>query len=304
MNEGKEGLVLDIHRFSLHDGPGIRTTVFLKGCPLQCLWCHNPESVSPSPEIAFFKDRCTQCKACAGVCPADAHHFIGDIHIFDLHVCQKCYQCVQACSAGSLRTYGTKTTVGEVLQEIEKDRVYYDQSGGGLTLSGGEPLFQPAFALEILKGAREKGIHTCIETSGYASPKTIEKIIPFTDQFLFDIKASKRDYKKLTGGNPEKVYNNLEILLTWNVPVEIRIPLIPGVNDTEEFLQELTELAASTGFRVPMRLMPFHSLGKAKLERFGYPVPLQEIPDCGAEYVLNFSKSLIKQGVKVHGVYQ
>lgn len=292
-------MVLDILRFSLHDGPGIRTTVFLKGCPLKCLWCHNPESISPSPEIGYFSNRCIHCGACSEVCPTNAQSMENGLHVYNRELCMNCYKCVDACSFDSLRIYGHEMSVQEVLEEVEKDKNYYIESGGGITVSGGEPLFQPQFTMEILKGAKVCGIHTCIETSGFASISVLKKVLPFTDYFLFDYKASEDRHQSLTGVKYGTILQNLEYLMSKDVSIELRCPLIPGINDSPKYLLGIAELTSKFGKSLPIRIMPYHNTGNGKLERFGYIKQMKDIENLSEKQVQKWLYELKNLGVNV-----
>jgi len=184
-----KGKVFNIQRFSIHDGPGIRTNVFLKGCPLRCLWCHNPEGLSRESDIEFIPKKCIGCGRC-GVCPNDCHKFNDGLHYYDRSNCIKCGTCISHCVTEALQIAGKDYTVDEVMKEVESDAMFYEESGGGMTLSGGEPLFQSEFATELLRTAKERGIHTAIETCGFYSEDVLRKAIPYIDIFLFDYKVT------------------------------------------------------------------------------------------------------------------
>jgi pyruvate formate lyase activating enzyme len=294
MNE--KGLVLDIHRFALHDGPGIRTTIFLKGCRLDCLWCHNPESIRDYPEIAYFDSICTACGDCVSVCPSSAQQIIDGVHFFNRELCNFCYRCTEACQFDALRKVGKPMTANEIMIEVEKDRKYYLQSGGGITISGGEPLLQPEFSLQILKAAKQVDIHTCIETSGFAPKKVVEEILPFVDLFLFDMKAEQQKHKALTGVSNKLILSNLELIVRKNTDIEIRCPLVPGLNNTNEFFKEIAEISARFQHQIPIRIMPYHNTGNGKLERYGYSPQLTGIESATDEQVSQWREELLKNG--------
>jgi len=290
------GLVLDLLRFSLHDGPGIRTTVFLKGCPLNCIWCHNPESIRKFPEIAYFESRCTGCGECTMVCPTGAQQIIENVHHYVRELCKLCYNCSTVCQFDALRKVGKTMTVAEILAEVEKDREYYLQSGGGLTISGGEPLMQHEFTLQILKRAQKEGIHTCIETSGFASKKVLEHILPYIDLLLFDFKADPKSYQKLTGVESNIILQNLELIVNLGKQVEIRCPVVPGVNDTNSFFSAIGEISAHFNHQIPIRIMPYHNTGNGKLDRYGYLATLNSIDPASDDQVKQWKKELMKYG--------
>jgi glycyl-radical enzyme activating protein len=291
-----KGLVLDILRFSVHDGPGIRTTIFLKGCPLHCIWCHNPESIKSYPEIAYFESRCTGCGDCIEVCPTGAQHILEGVHYYNRKLCQLCYKCTEVCNFDALRKVGKMQTVNEIITEVLKDKEYYLQSGGGITISGGEPLLQYKFSLEILKAAKNAEIHTCIETSGYATKKVIESILQWSDLILFDFKASSDSHLRLTGGKSKIILQNLEFIVNSGKQVEIRCPLVPGVNDTQSFFSEIAQLSEKFSHKIPIRIMPYHNTGNGKLERFGYPAALKGIDTVSEENVRQWKEELSSFG--------
>lgn len=294
----KRGLVLEIHRFSLHDGPGIRTTVFLKGCPLNCIWCHNPESICNYPEIAYFESRCTACGECLKVCPSGAQNIHEGLHHYNRELCELCFRCTEACFFDALRKVGKIMPVEEILSEVERDREYYVQSGGGITISGGEPLMQHGFTLEILKAAKQAGIHTCIETSGFASGKVIESILPYTDLILYDFKASPELHPKFTGVNSKIILENLDLIVNSGKMTEIRCPVVPGVNDTESFFSAIAELSVHLNHQIPFRIMPYHNTGNGKLERFGYQATLNGIDSASDEQIKKWREELSNRGIK------
>ena len=224
----KLAMIFDIQRHSLHDGPGIRTTIFLKGCPLQCIWCHNPESISDEKEIAFFEERCTRCGACVNECPNQVHSIEDNKHILDRVHCHCCGKCTEVCLSGALEITGKEMTVEEVLQPVMRDVNYYTTSGGGVTLSGGEPMQQFGFVLEFLKEAKEKDLHTCLDTSGLAPTEHFETILPYVDLFLFDYKATQSEkHFQLTKASNELVNQNFRYIYDRGARIELRCPLIP-----------------------------------------------------------------------------
>jgi len=292
----RKGLVLDILRFSLYDGPGIRTTVFLKGCPLNCIWCHNPESIREYPEIAYFESRCTLCGECTMVCPKGAHQILEGVHQYNRELCKLCYVCTAVCQFDALRKVGNTMTVDEIIEQVEKDTEYYRQSGGGVTISGGEPLMQHQFTLGILKAAKQVGIHTCIQTSGYASKKVIESILPLTDLVLLDFKADSKLYQELTGVDGRIILENLEFIVSHGKQVEIRCPVVPGVNDSNSFFSAIAEISARFNHQIPIRIMPYHNTGNGKLERYGYQATLNGIDSVSDDQVKQWKEELMKFG--------
>ena len=290
------GQVFDIQRFSLHDGPGIRTTVFLKGCPLRCLWCHNPESRSARPQLAFFAERCVACGECAVACPRHAHQLAEGCHVLDRESCDACGQCADACAFDALRLVGREWDASEALDLVERDRPYYDSSGGGLTISGGEPLAQADFTRALLAGARERGLHTCIETSGAAPQPAFAAIHGLVDLFLFDLKATgERLHLRLTGSSPAPILANLEWLLAVGASVRLRCPLVPGLNDDSDHLAAIAALARRhAGLEV--EVLPFHDTARHKHARHGSSDPLPVLAAAGAEDRRRWCDTLLALG--------
>lgn len=273
------GIVFDIQRFALHDGPGIRTTVFLKGCPLRCLWCHNPESQAFAPQVAFDAERCTTCELAAR---ASTH----GIESLDLRPDTAEFApgattgtFAEACPHGALTAIGRAMTVGEVVDEVLRDEAYYRRSGGGLTLSGGEPLAQPAFALALLQAAKAQGVHTCLDTSGAVAPERIAAAAEVTDLFLYDYKATDPDeHRRLTGVSNRLVLDNLDALYRQGARIVLRCPLVPGVNDTAEHLAGIAALGARYPRLEGVEIMPYHDLGRDKAARVGQAYALPGVP--------------------------
>lgn len=267
----QSGSVFNIQKFSIHDGPGIRTTVFLKGCPLRCKWCHNPEGLSPKPEVEYEPTKCIGCGACAAICPRGCHTLSEtEGHGYVRDDCTRCGECIEHCVAGSLKLVGTEHTVEEVIRKVMADKIFYDTSGGGMTLSGGEPFFQPDFALALLKAAKEAGLNTAVETSGFCKTETILEAAPFVDLFLFDYKATGEElHKELTGVPQELILSNLQAISDAGVKIMLRCPIIPTANDTDEHFAAIAELAEKTEGVQRVELEPYHPLGTGKAPKIG-----------------------------------
>ena len=217
------GIVFDIQKFSIHDGPGIRTNVFLKGCPLSCLWCHNPESARFQPELFYRDDKCVGCGACVGACPADCHAVTAEGHLFDRAACVACGACAEVCPTGALEMCGREMTVDEVMAEVLRDRPFYETSGGGMTVSGGEPFARFPFLLELLKAAKEAGLDTAVETSGFTAPAQIAEAAPYIDTFLYDYKETDPEkHRAFTGVDNAPILENLALLDTLGARVILR----------------------------------------------------------------------------------
>jgi pyruvate formate lyase activating enzyme len=265
-----QGLVFDIQRFSIHDGPGIRTTVFLKGCPLHCAWCHNPEGQSAKPEIFFSPEKCIACRYCEVVCPQEAHIFNEEGHQYLRSACIACGECTQECYAQALEVSGRVMTVAEVLTEVLKDRPFYETSGGGMTLSGGEPMQQFEFALALLQAARTENLHTCIETSGVSTTERYLEIRPYVDLFYFDIKESDLErHKQYTGVSNQVIRDNLVALDRAGATIILRCPIIPGLNDRPDHFAAIGQIASQLNNAAAVHILPYHALGTNKNERLG-----------------------------------
>lgn len=261
------GTVFNIQKFSINDGPGIRTTVFLKGCPLRCIWCHNPESNSAKSEIFYDTRKCMLCGACAKVCPQDAHKISGDGHIFDRTKCSACGACTDACMAEALERAGETKSVEELIKEVLKDKAFYDNSGGGMTLSGGEPMAQLDFTLALLCAAKENGIHTCIETCGFSSSDSYRQIAPYTDIFLYDYKETDSTlHKEYTGVDNKLILENLFMLDSLGAKTILRCPIIPTLNDRDGHLSGIADTANRLKNILEINVEPYHPLGKGKAE--------------------------------------
>lgn len=266
----ERGIVFDIQKFCINDGPGIRTTVFLKGCTINCAWCHNPESKSFLPQLAYREDKCIACGACEAVCKQKVHTVKDGIHTLNRDACIACGACVEACPTGALSIYGKQMSVDQVIKEVKKDKAYFINSGGGLTLSGGEPLAQPAFALALAQAAQAEGISVAIESALHVNNQILYDIVDYVDWFLIDHKLTNLDdYDQYIGGNPHLILDNLALLNELGANIVLRCPIIPNINDNDEHFARIVQLAQMHTNIDHIELLPYHPMGKSKAKEIG-----------------------------------
>ena len=264
----KKGIIFDIKKYAVHDGPGIRTTVFFKGCPLRCAWCHNPESWKMEPEPMFRYSRCIQCGKCKSVCPENAVTIGKALPITNTEICVCCGECTLTCPVMAREIAGKKVKIEDIMSEIRKDIIFYDESGGGVTFSGGEPLMQPEFLMGLLEECKKEEIHTTIDTCGYAKRDVVEKIIPLADLFLCDIKhMDSVKHKEYTGVGNEQILENLKLIIKYNKKMIIRVPVIPGFNDNIEAIEDIARFAKQELGVVEVDLLAYNSGGVSKSQR-------------------------------------
>ena len=257
--------VVEIKRFAVHDGDGIRTTVFLKGCPINCVWCHNPECIDFNTQIAYYSNKCIACGCCVAVCPNGAHKMIDGNHVFERTLCSGCGKCELPCSGEAIKIYGRDMTVEELLQILLKDKDFYEMSGGGVTISGGECLMYPEFCSELLKRLKENDIHTAIDTCGFVSKKSIDMVIPYTDIFLYDLKAYDESvHIRCTGKSNKIILENLKYIDECGKKIEIRIPYVPEFNDDQ--IEKIANFVSTLKNVTKVRVLPYHNYAGSKYE--------------------------------------
>lgn len=271
--------IFEIKRFAVHDGDGIRTTVFFKGCPLKCRWCHNPEGIGFAPEIAYYAHKCISCGECLSVCPSGAHSITDSRHLFDRSKCISCGKCAEVCLGDALTFYGRETTVDELLPLLLEDKDFYESSGGGVTLSGGECLSQSEFCVELLRRLKENGINTAVDTCGLTSRDALDRVIPFTDVFLYDIKAFDESAHILcTGVSNKLIIDNLRYLDSLGKDIEIRIPYVPDHNSDQ--IEKIGMLLSELTHITKIRVLPYHNYAGTKYGALNMENKLpQKLPD-------------------------
>ncbi|WP_414164756.1 glycyl-radical enzyme activating protein [Superficieibacter sp. BNK-5] len=294
-----EGVLFNIQRYSLHDGPGIRTIPFFKGCPLACKWCSNPESQRPQPELLFKKNDCIRCGKCIEVCPQNALSPTNPSFV-DRERCVQCGECTKVCPTQALEMKGKRMTVNEVIRELQKEENLFRRSGGGVTLSGGEPLAQPEFARELLKACKAKGWHTAIETTGFTTKEVVEDVFPWIDLALTDIKAiNPAVHEHNTGVNNNRILENL-LRISFITKVIVRIPLVPGVNDNEEEIRSIAEFAKLMSGVDTIHLLPYHTFGENKYTLLGRIYPMGDTPSLAEKNVERLKKLIESMGFHCH----
>lgn len=292
------GNLFDLQRFSINDGPGIRTLVFFKGCPLRCEWCANPESQRPEPELFYSPARCLNCGFCARDCPEGALQVRATRVALDRRRCTICGDCAAACPAGAMRLVGRWMSVPQVMAEVERDAVFYAHSGGGMTLSGGEPLNQPEFAVALLRAARAAGIHTAVETCGWSTPGTVKRVLGETDLILYDLKQTNSTIHRLHTGKPnERILENARVAAGLGVRMIVRVPVIPGFNDRVADITEIGKATRALGVS-ELHLLPYHRFGAAKYEQLGREYGLAGVESPAQARVEELRAELERIGLK------
>ena len=290
------GVIFNIQRYSINDGPGIRTTVFMKGCPLDCLWCHNPESKNIMPELSYNSSKCLKCEACAMVCPNNCHQFSNNEHVLNRGNCTACGECANVCAGDALTLMGKTMTVEEVLTKVKKDELFYSESGGGMTVSGGEPFMQYPFLYELVRTAKKSNLHICLETCGYTDFDKLQKIAPYVDTFLYDYKETNDSrHKEYTGVSNKRILKNLEMLNKIGADIILRCPLIMGYNDRTDHFEGIAAITKSYKNIRQVDVEPYHPLGKAKSQDIGKDYPLGDIGFVDKELVTEWIQQIQSQ---------
>ena len=298
-----EGIVFDIQHYAVYDGPGIRTTVFLKGCPLRCLWCHNPESQELQPEISYFREKCLGCGKCVEACPKNAIVLtLEDGVIRDKNLCIVCGKCVEACPNEVMQQIGNPMSVDEVVKIAERDKPFYETSGGGITISGGEPTLQSRFLLALLKAFKDRGIHTAIETCGFFKEDLIDDLTNFVDLFLFDIKhLNPNEHKKYTDVSNEKILNNFAKIHSkvGSHRIIARIPIIPRVNTDLKTIENIATFLKNINYSGPVHLMPYNKMAKTKYVKVGKGHLYKDMGDLTEEELEEITKKFAQYNFEV-----
>ncbi|HSW36053.1 MAG TPA: glycyl-radical enzyme activating protein [Candidatus Limnocylindrales bacterium] len=293
------GTIYNIQRFSLHDGPGVRTTVFLKGCPMQCCWCHNPEGISRDRQLLIKGLKCLGCQACMAVCPQGAISFHASTVLIDQGRCSLCMRCTEECPAAAIEFAGKEVSVDELIDEVVKDRIIYEESAGGVTFSGGEPLYQPEFLLALLQRLKNEDIHTVVDTSGYAEWSVLEAVAGWTDLFLFDLKmVDLTGSLHYTGVSNEVILQNLKKLAQRGCSIQVRMPLVPTVNDDSDSIILAGEFLQQLGL-TEVQLLPYHNLGVGKYKSLGQNYKLAGLEPPSPDTMLRIKKTLMQYGLIV-----
>jgi pyruvate formate lyase activating enzyme len=296
----ESAVVTNIQGYSLHDGPGIRTVVFTKGCPLRCPWCANPENLSADPQMGFIKSLCQNCGRCAAVCPRDAVRLGEDAYRIDRERCDCCGLCASACRFEALVRYGEKMTSAEAFEKTLRDKMFYDTSGGGVTVSGGEPLLYPGFVSELFRSLRDRGVNTCVETCGFVPQSAFEAVLPVTDLFLYDIKLSdSAKHSAHTGAPNGLILENARFLGSRGAKLLFRRPLIPGVNDSEEETRDTAAFLRSLGEGGDrLQLMPYHRMGQSKYDALAMKCEAADVKIPDADAVKNAKRAYAALGLQ------
>ena len=294
------GVIFDIKKYAIHDGPGIRTTVFFKGCPLACRWCHNPEGITAASQRIYHEDRCISCGVCIEICPQKATTQTAESVISDPSKCDLCRTCEDYCPPEAVEFVGRNVTVAEVIAQIKKDIAFYDESGGGITLSGGEPLMQPDFLLELLNACGDLDLHRTVDTTGYADAGLLLRVAKKTDLFLYDLKLMDADkHREFTGVSNEQILSNLKLLAQNDANIQVRIPLIPGINNDTENIDRTGDFVSSLPGVQLISILPFHNSARGKYSRLGMECMDPELQLPAAGQLQTIAERLARTGLQV-----
>ena len=294
------GLISTVQKYSTKDGPGIRSTVFFKGCPLGCLWCSNPELIRSQPDLLYTREKCARCGTCIEACPQKALAFGEDGFItIDRALCNGCGDCVQACPNAALELIGKLVTVEELSKELLKDRIFYQTSNGGVTFSGGEPLWQSGFVAQAARRMQAEGIHTALDTAGDVGWCHFEEVLDDIDLVLFDIKFSGRDlHRQFTGRDNDLILANLQLLSKQGVPMHVRLVMIPGINDSREEIRSRMQIVSSLKSVMQVDILPYHRFGAGKYARLGLDYPLMDLDEYDPERIAEIQALVESYGLK------
>ena len=294
------GLISIVQKYSTKDGPGLRSTVFFKGCPLGCLWCSNPELIRSHPDLLYTREKCARCGTCIEACPRDALSFGEEGFIVIIRAaCDGCGDCVKACPNGALELIGKLVTVDELVTDLLKDRVFYQTSGGGVTFSGGEPLWQSGFVTQVARRMKEEGIHTALDTAGDVSWCHFDEVLDYIDLVLFDIKLAGREpHRQFTGRENDLILANAQLLSQRGVPMHIRLVMIPGINDSAARLRARMEIVSSLKSVQQVDILPYHRYGAGKYARLGLEYPLADLEEHTPEQIAEIQELMESYGIK------